>query len=205
MTALCCLQLSLPENEILEPFSEDLRVPETFSWLLWLFRTFVGRKSLKWNCMTVYNQKWSCSIGVPVDPHFLFIPQEDKLFLRFNLITISVIHSLTKTLKIQHQASVLRRWQAQRQLLCTISKSCPLQSSPFTSQLPQPCEVAEEHPQPSTDPLPALPAKGTVLEQTGTLACLQVKNVPLPKPDCQDLNSPDLFPKFPRDFWYELC
>lgn len=47
MTVLCCLQLSLPETGILEPFSEDLRVPGTFSWPLWLFSTFVGRKALK--------------------------------------------------------------------------------------------------------------------------------------------------------------
>lgn len=104
MTVLCCLQLSPPENEILELFSEDLRVPGTFSWPLWLFSTFVGRKSLKWRSTTLYNQKWSCNIGVPVDPHFLFVPQEYKLFLHFNLITISVIYSLTiKLLKYSNK------------------------------------------------------------------------------------------------------
>lgn len=182
-----------PENEILELFSEDLRVPGTFSWPLWLFSTFAGRKSLKWRSMTLYNQKWSCNIGVPVDPHFLFIPQEYKLFLHFNLITISVIYSLTnKTPKIQQQASVVR-WQAQRQLLLTMSNSCPFQRPPLASQPTHRrtgrwlrtqslgCSTTRAQLCPAQIPCPA--PKGNVLEKAGTLACLQVKNVPLAKPE----------------------
>lgn len=203
MTVLCCLQLSLPETGILEPFSEDLRVPGTFSWPLRLFSTFVGRKAVKWKSMTLYNQKWSFSIGAPVDPNFLFIPWEYKLFLHFNLITTAVIYSLTKSPKIQQQACVIRRWQAQRQVLFTVSNSCPFQSSQFAPSSHTQnwrgwghgpwAQLRPDQTSPAQLRLPAQPSSAQLRSghcaatsrHLGTAAGeWRMKNVPLAKPGC---------------------
>lgn len=123
---------------------------------------------------------------------FIYSPRVQAIFtLQFNYYFCHIQLDY-KTPKIQQQASVVR-WQAQRQLLLTMSNSCPFQRPPLA---PQPthrrtgrwlrtqslgCSTTQAQLCPAQIPCPA--PKGNVLEKAGTLACLQVKNVPLAKPE----------------------